>query len=129
MTAFVLVLVVALFALAGLVVDGGAAVTAHQAALSEAEQAARRGAGQLSVTQLRSGRVVVDPVAAVDAAEAFTVTSGHPGRAGVDGNTVTVTVTYRVPTSVLGMLRISSLPVSATASATDVEGIDGAVAP
>ena len=48
-TAFVALLLVALVALAGLVVDGGAAMSAHQAAVDEAQQAARAGAGALSV--------------------------------------------------------------------------------
>lgn len=127
-TAFALLLVVALFALAGLVVDGGAAVSAHQAALAEAGQAARAGAGALSVADLRAGRVEVDDQAAMQAVAAFTAAAGHPGTATVVGDSVTVSVSYRIPTSVLGMIRITSLPVSATASATDVEGIEGPVA-
>src|SRR5581483_8008697 len=43
-TAFVAVLLVALFALMGLVVDGGTAISAQQSAVDEAEQAARAGA-------------------------------------------------------------------------------------
>jgi len=122
-SAVVALLLVALFALVGLVVDGGAALTAHQSAVDEAEQAARAGEGALSVDALRNGSVALDPQAAIAAAEAFTVASGHPGTATVTGGVVTVSVHYRVPTSVLGMVGIGSLPVSASASAVDLRGV------
>lgn len=122
-TAFVAVMLLALFALMGLVVDGGSALTAHQAATDEAEQAARAGAGALSVDALRSGSVELDPQAAVRAAEAFTVAAGHPGTASVSGGVVTVHIAYRIPTEILGVVDISALPVSASASAFDLAGV------
>ncbi|MGA8725865.1 MAG: pilus assembly protein TadG-related protein [Acidimicrobiales bacterium] len=122
-SAFVALLLVALVALAGLVVDGGAAMSAHQAAVDEAQQAARAGAGALSTDALRSGSLVIDQDAAVRSAEAFTSAAGHPGTAAVSAGAVTVTIHYRVPTSVLGIIGITSLPVSATASAVDVQGV------
>jgi Flp pilus assembly protein TadG len=122
-SAFVALLLVALVALAGLVVDGGAAMSAHQAAVDEAEQAARAGAGALSTDALRSGWLVIDQDAAIRSAEAFTSAAGHPGTAAVSAGAVTVTIHYRVPTSVLGIVGITSLPVSATASAVDVQGV------
>ncbi len=122
-SAFVALLLVALVALAGLVVDGGAAISAHQAAVDEAEQAARAGAGALSVDALRGGSLVIDQDAAVRSAEAFTTAAGHPGTAVASAGAVTVTVRYRIPTSVLGIVGINSLPVSATASAVDVQGV------
>jgi len=122
-TAFVAVLLVALFALMGLVVDGGTAISAQQSAVDEAEQAARAGAGALSVDALRSGAVRLDPQAAVAAADAFTIAAGHPGTATVSGGTVSVEIHYRVPTDILGLVGISSLPVSASASAVDEAGV------
>ncbi len=122
-TAFVLLLLVALVALMGLVVDGGSAFTARQAATDEAEQAARAGAGALSVDALRSGSLQVDPSEAVVAAEAFAEAAGHPATASVTDSIVTVHIQYRIPTEVLGIVGISTLPVSATASATDVQGV------
>ena len=122
-SAFVVLLMVALIALLGLVVDGGRAMTARQSAQDEAEQAARAGAGALSVDALRSGQLVLDQQTAVTDAVNFTVQSGHPGRATVSGDTVTVTVSYGVPTDVLGIVGVSSLPISATASAVDVDGV------
>jgi Flp pilus assembly protein TadG len=123
---FVALLAVALFALAGLVLDGGRAVSAQQAAQDEADQAARSGAAALSVNALRLGAVELDSQAAVSQAVAYTVAAGHPGSATVIGNAVEVTVRYRVPTDILGMIGIGTLPVSATARAVDVHGVTGA---
>jgi Flp pilus assembly protein TadG len=124
-TAFVVLALVALLVLTGLVVDGGSAFVARQAAADEAEQAARAGAGALSVDALRSGTLQLDPPAAVAAAEAFTVAAGHPGTASVSGGVVTVSVRYRIKTVLLGMAGITSLAVSGTAAAVDVEGATG----
>jgi len=110
-------------ALIGLVVDGGAALTAHQSAQVEAEQAARSGAGALSVDALRSGTVQLDAAAAVSAAEQFTATAGHPGTATVTGGIVTVRIQYAVPTVVLGIIGIRNLRVSAVASAENLTGV------
>jgi hypothetical protein len=122
-TAFVLVMFVFLFAIAGLVIDGGSAVSAHQAASDEAEQAARRGAAELSQSGLRSGVIKVDPIQAVDAARDFTVVAGHPGTATVSEGVVTVEVHYRIPTAVLGIIGIHTLSISASASSVDVAGV------
>ncbi len=123
LSAFVVLLLVALIALLGLVVDGGSALSARQAAADEAEQAARAGAGALSVEGLRTGSLRIDPPVAVAAAEAFTRDAGHPGTAWVVGETVSVEIRYRIPTEVLGLVGINSLPVSAVASAVDVQGV------
>ncbi len=122
-SAFVVLLAVAIFALMGLVVDGGSALTAQQAASDEAQQAARAGAGALSVDALRSGSVELNDQAAVAAAEAFTVISGHPGSATASSGVVNVQIHYRLPTVILGVIGIQSLQVSASASAVDVQGV------
>ena len=122
-SAFVVLLLIPLMALVGLVVDGGSAMAAHQAATVEAEQAARAGAGAVSVDALRSGSLQIDPGQAVAAAEKFTVAAGHPGTATVSGGVVHVVVRYRIDTEVLGIIGINSMPVSASASATDVQGV------
>ncbi|MDA8184594.1 MAG: pilus assembly protein TadG-related protein [Acidimicrobiales bacterium] len=123
LTAFSAVLALALFALVGLVVDGGAAIAAKRAAQAEAEQAARAGADQLSIGALRGGQVQVDSSAAVSAAEAYAASAGHPATATVSGNTVSVSVVVTEPTLVLSMIGITHLTVSATASATVVHGV------
>jgi Flp pilus assembly protein TadG len=122
-SAFVVLLLVALVVLLGLVVDGGSALSARQSAADEAEQAARAGAGALSVQALRAGSLQLDPAAAVAAAESFTAAAGHPGTASVSGGVVTVQIHYRVATVVLGIVGIQSLPVSAVAAATDLQGV------
>ncbi len=122
-TAFVAAFAVALFALFGLVVDGGRALAARESAYDEAEQAARAGAGALSVSGLRAGDVQIEDAAAVAAARAFTREWGHPGTAVVAGGKVEVTIRYRMPTDVLGMIGIGSLSISAAGSATDLAGV------
>jgi Flp pilus assembly protein TadG len=122
-SAFVVLVMAGLLALLGLVVDGGTALTAHQAAEVEAEQAARAGAGALSVDALRSGLVQIDGPTAVAAAERFMAETGHPGTAVVVDGVVSVTVRYRVPTAILGLVGIAQLPVSAQASAVNVDGV------
>jgi Flp pilus assembly protein TadG len=107
----------------GLVVDGGSAMSAQQSAYDEAEQAARAGAGELSVDGLRSGVVTLDDSAAVSKAMAFTVAAGHRGTATAADGTVRVEIHYRIATDILGIIGIDTLPVSASASATDVHGV------
>jgi len=121
--AFVLLLLIGLFALVGLVVDGGSALTARQAAASEAEQAARAGAGAISVDELRSGSVQIDPTSALAAAESFMAAAGHPGTASVSGGVVTTRIAYDVPTVILGIVGVGHLRVTASASAVDVNGV------
>lgn len=121
--AYVTLLVVPLLALLGLVCDGGRAMVARQAAATEAADAARAGAGQLSVAALREGTLALDPTDAGRAAFAATVAAGHPGRVVVSGGRVTVVVSYRVPTLLLGIVGVPSISVSASATAVDVAGV------
>jgi Flp pilus assembly protein TadG len=122
-TAFAVLFLVAAFVVLGLVVDGGSALAARQAAADEAEQAARAGAGALSVDALRDGVLRLDPQRAVSAAQAFTVVAGHPGTATVWADIVHVQIHYRIHTAILGLVGIDTLPVAASASATDVQGV------
>ncbi len=110
-------------ALAGLVADGGHYFDAKQAAASEAEQAARAGAGSLDVSQLHAGTVALDPNTAVAQAESYMVASGQPGTAWVQGNTVYAQISYRQPTQLLGIIGVGSLQINVTESATDVSGV------
>lgn len=122
-TPFVLVLCVALVALLGLVADGGRALAAREAAMTEAEQAARLGADQLSLASLHAGSIVVSTAAAVAAAEAYMAAEGHRGTAAVVGGRVVATVdTYPLSTPLLALVGIDSVAVGASASATTVDG-------
>ena len=123
LTVYVAVLAVALLAIVGMAVDSGRALAAQRLAAGEAEQAARAGAGQLSVQGLRDGQLYVDPSAAVKAAETYTFLSGHPGVATVSNGVVTVRVVVVVPTTILDIVGVKSITVSATASASDISGV------
>lgn len=121
--AFVVLLMVGLLALLGLVVDGGTALTSRQEAQVEAEQAARAGAGALSVDALRAGTIQIDAPAAVAAAVGFMAAAGHPGSAVVANGVVTVRIRYQVPTVILGLIGVTRLDVSVAAAAVNVGGV------
>lgn len=122
-SAFIAVFSVAAFALMGLIVDGGSALVARQSAADEAEQAARAGAGALSVDALRSGSLQIDQAQAVKNAEEFMMAAGHSGTASVSDGTVSVSIHYEIHTQILGIIGIDTLPVSASASAVDLQGV------
>jgi Flp pilus assembly protein TadG len=122
-TVFVAVLTLALFALVGLVVDGGRAVAAQSAATGEAEQAARLGAAQISVEAIRSGAVSVDAAAAVRVAEAYLQTVGTAGSVTVTDQTVSVRIESSESTVILGIVGVEQIGISASASATNLHGV------
>ena len=77
-TAYLLIMTVALVLLAGLVLDGGAALTAHGTAADTAQQAARAGADALDDTSLRTttpAGLATNPGAARAAAQAVLAAS------------------------------------------------------
>lgn len=121
--AFVVLIMVGLLALLGLVVDGGTAITAHQAAQVEAEQAARAGAGAVTVDGLRADVIQIDGPAAVAAAQRFMAAAGHPGTVDIVGGVVSVHIRYQVPTVILGLIGINGLAVSADAAAVNQGGV------
>ena len=125
LTVFILVLCVALFVLIGLVVDSGRAISARSAAMSEAEQAARAGAGQISVGALRVGQVEVDPASAIRASTQYLAAAEPTATVLVTvvGQTVTVHITTTEPTVILGIIGINRIGISVTASATDLHGV------
>ena len=124
LTAFVAVFMVALFAVGGLVVDGGRYLAARQACQSEAEQAARAGADAIDTGMLRQGVVSVDPSGGVNAAESYMAIAGHPGSAAVSGSSVTASVdAYPLQTTLLGIIGISHFEVDASATANAIHGV------
>lgn len=126
-TLFVIVLVPALLAMAGLVIDGGHALAARQEAAGVAEQAARAGADALSRDALRSpGPLRLDPSAATAAAHDYLAAVGHAGTANVSGEAVSVTVRISRPTAVLSAIGIGRVSSTATATAIGITGIDTA---
>ncbi|HKE98486.1 MAG TPA: pilus assembly protein TadG-related protein [Actinomycetes bacterium] len=126
-TAIVAVFFVALLAAAALVYDGGRAITAKRRAINQAEQAARAGARALDAAALRRGPdapVPLDARAAAAQAQAYLDAIGAAGTVEVTGGTVRVTVAYREPTLLLGLVGIDQFSGSGTADAVSVRGVE-----
>lgn len=123
LTAFIAVLAVALLVIVGMAVDCGRAIAAQSLAADEAEQAARAGAGALSIDALRDGQLGLNPSRAIRSAESYTLLTGHPGTASVSHGVVTVHVVVVVPTTILNIVGVPAITVSASASASDIEGV------
>jgi len=118
-TAFVVIFTVALLAMAGLVLDGGLALSAKVQAIDDAQAAARAGAQAIDIPLYRStGQITLDPAQATTDAEQYLTQSDHTGTVTVDGDQVTVTVTISQPTQILSLVGIDHIPVSGTGSAT-----------
>jgi len=127
LTLLLAVLMVALLALAGLVVDGGRKLNQSARAYAIAQEAARAGAGMVDRTvAYRSGTFSVDEGQALAAARAYLATAGYTGSVSSDGARkirVTVTVTRR--TLVLSLIGIDTLTSTGTAVASLVTGVTG----
>jgi hypothetical protein len=119
-SAFVVMLTVMLVVCAGLVVDGGRLVGAHVSAADHAENAARRGAQE--VTGIRAGEPHVEPTRARAAAAGYLRAHGVDGTVEVAGDEITVTVRAREPSTLLHLVGIDAMTVSATRSARPVVG-------
>lgn len=122
----VLLLAAAMFGLAGLVWDGGRAITGRQHAADLAEQAARAGANDLDLTALRDRGVdTLDaPQAMTDACRYVHVASPGSGCvASVSGDAVNVRVSIRTSTVLLGVIGLSSLTSHGYATASAVRGV------
>jgi Flp pilus assembly protein TadG len=114
----------ALFAVAGLVVDGGRAINARQRAADQAEQAARAAADALDVDAVRAGAaLVLDPLAARAAAERYLAASDATGSVAVRQGTVSVTVTGTTSTVFFAVIGINQINVTGTATARPARGI------
>jgi hypothetical protein len=107
---------------AALVLDAGLAVSTKVNAVSIAQSAARAGARELDVVYLReTGGIRLDPTKAYDTAQDWVNNSGLSGTVVVAGNTVTVTVTTHRDTQLLQLVGITSIPITAKATATAVQ--------
>jgi hypothetical protein len=124
----IVILFVVLVALAGIVVDGGAKLTADENAVALAQEAARAGATTVDVSSAYStGSFVVDQRPALDAARRYLVGAGcdrfSMAPAGARGIRVSVTITE--PTRFLSLIGIDSFTSTGTATATLVTGVTG----
>ena len=126
-TVLVAGVLVALIAMAGLVFDGGNIVAAHRQADDEASGAARAAVQELSPTDLfGTGTVVVDAARARAAAAAYLAPTGHDGVVDVQGDRVQVTVSFREPLQILGIVGIRSASIRGEGSAHAVRGVTAA---
>ena len=126
MTAFVVVFAVALIFLAGLVIDGGHVLAAKRRAMNEAQGAARAGAQAVDVDSYRRGGAFrFDPDGARAAALSYLARTGHAEGAEVtvSGDTVSVSVRFDQPMTILGAGGIGSVWVSGHGSARTVRGV------
>src|SRR5437016_10541386 len=88
-TAFVVVIMVALLAMGGLVIDGGYALAAKRRAVNEADAAARAGAQALdNATYRAAGTLNPDPATALAAARTYLARTGDAGDVAVRGDQV-----------------------------------------
>jgi hypothetical protein len=118
-TAFVVIFTVALLVVAGLVLDGGLALSAKVRAIDDAQAAARAGAQAINIPLYRStGQITLDPAEANADAEHYLAQAGQSGTVTVNGDQVTVTITVTQPTQLLSLAGIHHLTVSGSGTAT-----------
>jgi hypothetical protein len=118
---FVVVLVVALLAAIGLVVDGGGKIRALEHADEAAREAARAGSQMLDIpAAVRGQRVDVDPGAAGRAARAYLDAAGVEGSVSVSGALVTVSTRVVYRPVFLGFIGVGPIAVTAEASSRPV---------
>jgi Flp pilus assembly protein TadG len=120
------VLMVALLALAGLVIDGGRKLDATQKAYAIAQEAARAGAGQVNTSAAyRSGTFKVNPQQARAAAHAYLISAGYSGSVSVSGNSIKVVVHVTEATAVLSLIGIRTFSSTGSAVASLIAGVTG----
>ena len=130
LTLFVSLAMFGLLILAGFVVDSGFVLAARRRAIDEAHGAARAGAEALAPSAYRTtGAVELNPGTAAAAAQGFLGATGHSGTVSVNGNEVTVNVSFEQPTSLLRIIGIDGVTVSGRGHARSVRGIDSEEGP
>ena len=122
-TAFVVIITLALVMFIGLVLDGGYTLAARREAIDEADGAARAAAQALNLQTRTSHGAVLDPADAQAAVDSYLAPTGHTGQVTVNGDTVTVTVSFRQPTYILGAGGLFSVTVTGRGSAQAVTGV------
>jgi hypothetical protein len=122
-TAFVVIFTAALLVMAGLVLDGGLALSAKVQAIDDAQAAARAGAQAIDLPTYRAtGQIALDPTQATADAQRYLANAGQVGTVQVNGEQVTVTVTISQPTQILSLVGVDHLTVSSTGTATAEQG-------
>jgi Flp pilus assembly protein TadG len=130
-TSFLLCMVPVFVLLLGMAFDFSQAYTANTRAVNVAEQAARAGAQELDLAEVRQiGVYQLDPGAAVASALRFLGAAGYTGSAviGTDPasgrQTVEVSTTWSSQNAFLGLVNIGSFDGTAKASARIAVGVD-----
>lgn len=101
-SALVAVVALGLVMVAGLAYDGGQIIAAQATARDLASNAARAGAQEIDLNELRAtGTAVLDPPRAAAAAEGYLARTGHTGRMVVEGAEITVSVDVHQPMRIL----------------------------
>ena len=125
-TLFFVVAALALFAMVGLVVDGGTKVRAAQQAGALAEEAARAGGQAISLPgAVRGDSVIAEPQQAAAAARHYLAENDLTGTVVIaeGGRGIAVHVSVTRPTVFLGMVGIDSMTVQGHAQARLVRGV------
>ena len=130
---WLLVMLPVLFAAAGLVFDGGTAISGRQRAANIAEQAARLGVDQLDLTVQRSRGTfsAVERSRAQAAACEYVAVAWSGARcsvtftaaAGAEASLVTVEVGHQVPAQLLRVIGVNEFTVLGTGRARPAVGI------
>jgi Flp pilus assembly protein TadG len=124
----IVVLFVALAALAGIVVDGGAKLAGDENVTAAAQEAARAGATTVDISRAyATGNLVVDLQRAITAAKGYLAAAGyHRYSVTADGSrAVRVSVTITESTKFLSMIGVRSFTCTGTAIAILVTGVTG----
>lgn len=124
----IVVLFAVLVALAGVVVDGGAKLTADENAVAVAQEAARAGAAVVDRSSAyASGSFVINQGRALAAARRYLTGAGYDHfTLSADGpRAIRVSVTITEPTKFLPLVGIDSFTCSGTATASLVTGVTG----
>lgn len=124
-TAFVVIFTFALIVMAGLVLDGGLALSAKVQAIDDAQAAARAGAQAIDIPTYRAtGQITLDPALATADAQRYLAAAGRTGMVQVNGEQVTVTVTITQPTQILDLVGIDGITETGSGTATAEQGAD-----
>jgi Flp pilus assembly protein TadG len=123
------ILFVALVALAGIVVDGGAKLAADENAVALAQEAARAGATTVDESAAYSaGSFAVSQQQALAAARSYLTGAGYDrySVAPEGSRAIRVSVTISEPTRLLALIGVDSFTCTGTATASLVTGVTGA---
>jgi Flp pilus assembly protein TadG len=123
-TVWVVFLAVALLAGAGLVIDGGYALSAKRRAMNHAEQAARVASDELSQASLRNGTPAVNAARANSAAHGYLASVGAHGSVDINGGQVTVIVSDDYDPAILSIVGVNRINVKARATAESIDEDD-----